>query len=172
MPHVQNAFIAGYMGYLELEEMAGYPASADIQADLDYLINLRKTTFNKDTSDMYFDEFVMHYCRTLNVSRNFMYMVPELAQILREDPGALSKVEAAVAEYEVLAPYWFVSKSETTFAEGILVPAYDYHSMFQAKAQILQEPASELTQYIDIPSFPLGDLFYIDNLVSAIEAGS
>ena len=172
MPHVHNAFIAGYMGYLELEEMAGYPPSTNIQADLDYLINLRRTTFSKDTSELYFEDFNKNYCRTLNVSRNFMYMVPELAQYLREDPGAFSKVQEAIAEYETIAPYWFVSKSETAFAEGILVPAYDYHSMFQAKALILQEPGSELTPYIDVPAFAVGDLFYIDNLVSAIEADS
>jgi hypothetical protein len=172
MPHVQNAFIAGYIGYLNLEEMAGNSPSTSVQSDLDYLINLRKTTFSKDTSSLYLNNFDMYYCRTLNVSRNFMFMVPELAQILREDPGVLSKIQEAISEYERIAPYWFVSKSETTFGEGILVPAFDYHSMFQAKAQILQEPGSELTQYIDIPTFPVGDLFYIDNLVSAIEADS
>jgi hypothetical protein len=101
-----------------------------------------------------------------------MYMVPELAQYLREDSGALSKVQEAITEYETIAPYWFVSKSETTFAEGILVPAYDYHSLFQAKALVLQESGAELTQYIDVPAFAVGDLFYIDNLVSALEADS
>jgi hypothetical protein len=172
MPHVHNAYIAGYLGYLKLEEMAGYPPSAGVQADLNYLINLRKTNFNKDTADLYLNEFNMFYCRTINVSRNFMYMVPELAQYLREDSGAFSKVQEAITEYETIAPYWFVSKSETTFAEGILVPAYDYHSLFQAKALVLQESGAELTQYIDVPAFAVGDLFYIDNLVSALEADS
>jgi hypothetical protein len=83
----------------------------------------------------------------------------------------LSKIQEAISEYETIAPYWFVSKSETTFAEGILVPAYDYHALFQAKALILQEPRFQLTPYIDIPAFVIGDLYYIDNLVTAIESG-
>jgi outer membrane protein assembly factor BamB len=168
MPHVHNAFIAGYTGYLELEALAGNPPSADVQADLDDLLSLRATNFSKDTSDAYFSEFDKYYCRTLNVSRNFMYLVPELADYLRVN--ALGKVQEALAEYETIAPYWFVSNSETTFAEGILVPAYDYHALFQAKALILQEPRSQLTPFIDVPSFAIGDLFYIDNLISAIEA--
>jgi hypothetical protein len=168
MPHVHNAFIAGYTGYLELEALAGNPPSADVQADLDDLLSLRATNFSKDTSDAYFSEFDKYYCRTLNVSRNFMYLVPELADYLRVN--ALGKVQEALAEYETIAPYWFVSNSETTFAEGILVPAYGYHALFQAKALILQEPRSQLTPFIDVPSFAIGDLFYIDNLISAIEA--
>jgi hypothetical protein len=42
--------------------------------------------------------------------------------------------------------------------------------MFQAKAWILKEPRDELVKYLDVPGFPRGDLFYIQNLVAAIEA--
>ena len=168
MPHVHNAFLAGYLGFLELEELAGLPPSANIVSEYNRLLSLRSSTFTKETSPVYFSDFLKYYCRSLNVSRNFMYLVPEIAQYLQAN--AYTKVEQAVTEYEYLAPYWFVSKAEVQFGEGMLTHNYDYHSMFQAKAQILGQPQSELTKYLDIPAVPVGDLFYIDNLISAIEA--
>lgn len=98
-----------------------------------------------------------------------MYLVPELAQYLHDN--ALSKVQQAVDEYEYLTPYWFVSKAEVAFGEGVTTHLYDYHSIFQAKALILQEPYAELEKYIDVPAMAVGDLFYLQNLVTAIEAG-
>ena len=44
--------------------------------------------------------------------------------------------------------------------------------MFSAKAMILREPREELIKYLDVPAFARGDLFYIQNLVAAIEADS
>jgi hypothetical protein len=169
MPHVHNAFIAGYIGYLELEELAGYPASTDVQAELDRLLGLRAESFSKDAPEIYFEEFTKFYCRTLNVSRNFMYMVPELAQYLHDH--AYEKVQAAIEEYEDIAPYWFVSKTEMAYAEGTISPLYDYNSLFLAKARILQQPPEELGKYLDIPAVAVGDLFYIQNLISLLESG-
>jgi hypothetical protein len=168
MPHVHNAFIAGYLGYLELEKLAGYPESTDIRDELNRLLSLRATTFSTQAPDAYFNVLQKYYCRSLNASRNFMYLVPELGQYLHDN--ALSKVQQAVDEYEYLTPYWFVSKAEVAFGEGDITHLYDYNSVFQARALILQEPYSELEKYIDVPAMPVGDLFYIQNLVSAIEA--
>jgi len=168
MPHVHNAFIAGYYGYLELEKMAGYPESTGIRSELNRLLSLRASNFSKDAPDIYFQDLGKFYCRGLNISRNFMYLVPELSDYLREH--AYSKVYAAIVEYEQVAPYWFVSELEVAFGEGVITPLYDYHSIFQAKALIMQEPQDELTQYIDVPAFQTGDLFYIQNLVAAIQS--
>jgi len=168
MPHVHNAFIAGYLGYLELEKLAGYPESGDVRAELDRLMQLRVSTFSKDAPDAYFSDFQKFYCRSLNVSRNFMYLVPELGQYLHDN--ALSQIQDAIDEYETLAPHWFVSKVEATFGEGVITPLYDNNAIFQAKALILQEPFEQLAKYIDVPAVEVGDLFYIQNLVSTIEA--
>ncbi len=170
MPHVHNAYIAGYIGYLELESLAGVPQNGAISAELNRLLQLRADNFSKDVPDSYFQSVQTNYCRALIVSRNFMYLVPELAQFLYDDLGARPKVQEALSEYEYLAPYWFVSKYEATFAEGILNHLFDYHSIFQARAQFLQESQQELVKYLDIPAFPTGDLFYIQNLIAAIEA--
>lgn len=167
MPFVHNAYLAGYWGYLELEKMAGYPESSQVRNDLNRLLQLRASSFSFEAPDEYFQGIQVVYCRNLNTARNFMFLVPEIAQYLREN--ALDKVRNAVAEFERVTPYWFVTKSENAFAEGTLNQLYDYNALFQAKALILKEPRSELTKYLDVPAFEVGDLFYIQNLVLLLE---
>ena len=170
MPYVHNAYIAGYIGYINLAGLAGQSIASSYQTTLNSLLTLRATSFSQDGIDAYYGDPVEVYCRTLNVSRNFMYMVPELAEYLHNN--ANSKVQQAVDEYEYIAPYWFVSRFEGTFGEGVLSQFYDYHSIFQAKALILQEPYSEMVKYLDVPAVAVGDLFYIHNLTTLIETGS
>lgn len=162
-PFAHNAYIAGYLGYLELERLAGYGQSAGVRAELDRLLDLRVTAFSKDTPYEGQD-----YCRALSVARNFMFLVPELGDHLYGE--ALDAVQEAIDEYTDIAPYWFVSKYEATFFEGVIQSSYDYNALFQAKALILKEPYEELAQYLDVPAFAKGDLFYIQNLVAALEA--
>jgi hypothetical protein len=173
MPHVHNAFIAGYQGYLELGKLAGYaeielyvPSTQTLVRDeLHRLKALRATNFPVTKDNTYTG---WNYCRSLSIARNFMYLVPELANYLHEN--ALSDVQQAIDEYMYIAPYWFVSKFEASLREGVMQPLYDYHALFQAKALILQESREELTRYLDVPAFAVGDLFYIQNLITAIEA--
>ena len=170
MPHVHNAYIAGYWGYLELEDMAGYSESRAVRNELNRLLQLRKDNFSKEIPEIYFQDRNRHYCRALGGSRNFMYLVPELATFLREN--AAPKVQAAVEEFERDLPYWFASKIEATYGEGSTNHLYDTNALFQARALILQQPRSELVKYLDVPAFQVGDLFYIQNLISTIEAGN
>jgi len=169
-PYVHNAYIAGYLGYLELGKMAGLTdQDPDIQAkhaELDRLLRLRVSSFSKDTP--FGDSVDNCYGRELSVSRNFMYLVPELADYLRDN--IRTEIEAAVTEYENVAPYWFVSKYEASAREGVISALFNRHALFQAKAQILQQPQGELIKYLDVPGVKTGDLYYIDNLVAAIEA--
>ena len=167
MPHVHNAFIAGYWGYLELEELATGTKSSSIISKLDNLLDLRVSTFSKDAPEIYFQEKTKFYCRNYNSSRNFIFLVPELAEYLRLH--ALGKIEEALDEYERVSPLWFVAKSETAFAEGTFNQLYDYNTLFQVKALIMQDSREQLTKYLDVPAFPVGDLFYIQNLVSLLE---
>jgi hypothetical protein len=168
LPHVHNAFIAGYLGYLELEKLAGYPKSMEIASELDRLLQLRAATFTIDTPESYFAVPQKRYCRTINASKNFMYLVPELADYLRLN--AYENVQNTIAQYEYMAPYWFVPRIEAAYAEGVIQPLYDYHSLLHAKAWVLHEPQQNLAKYLDVPAFAVGDLFYIQNLVVTIEA--
>jgi hypothetical protein len=168
MPHVHNAFIAGYWGYLELEYLAVGTRDAQISEKLDDLLDLRVSTFSKDAPDSYIQEKNKFYCRNYNSSRNFIFLVPELAEYLRIH--ALVKIEEALDEYERVSPLWFVAKSETAIAEGTFNQLYDYNTLFQVKALIMKDTRGELTKYLDVPAFPIGDLFYIQNLVSLLES--
>jgi len=171
MPYVHNAYIAGYIGFLELEDLAGRPESAGIRAELERLLALRAHTFSKDTMwDLSITDPHIKRCRTLNLARNFLFIVPELSQYLGDN--ARSKVQEAVEYYHEIAPYWFVTKFEGAYNEGVIVPAYDYYALFQAKAFILEQPVDELAKYLDIPAFERGDLFYIQNLIATIERGT
>ncbi len=168
-PYELNAYIAGYVGFLKLQELAGMTGTdaqlrASVTNELNRAYALRVQIFSKDT---YWVEDG-YQRRSLNVARNFMMLVPELGAYLRQH--ALSKVQEAVDEYQYIAPYWFVTRYEAMMNEGVMSPLYNYPALFQAKALVLGASSSELTKYIDVPAFERGDLFHIQNLVYAIEA--
>jgi outer membrane protein assembly factor BamB len=168
-PYILNAYIAAYRGYMELEKLAGDTSAINQSSkwnECNRLLDLRINGFSKDS---YIPDDSFTYEKTMDVARNFMYLVPELADELRTRAG--SEVQAAITEYNDIEPYWFVSKFDTTYAEGAFQPLYDYHSLFQAKAYILKEPYAELVKYLDVPAFYRGDLFYIQNLVAALAEG-
>ena len=136
-PWVHNAYIAGYIGFLRLQELAG-KTSADSQLrqavnnELNRLLNLRASKFTKDTywiNDHYHN-------RSLNIARNFMMLVPELGDYLNQH--ALSKVREALQEYVFVGPYWFVSRYNAIVDEGVMQPLYDVNALFSAKAYILK----------------------------------
>ena len=169
-PFEVNAYIAGYVGFLKLQEMAG-KTSDDSQLrlavtnELNRLLQYRANTFSKDT---YYTGVNLYQRRTLNVARNFMILVPELGDYLHDN--ALAKVQAAINEYNDVGAYWFVSRYNASIGESAMQNLYDYPAMFQAKAYILKEPRDQLTKYLDAPAFERGDLFYIQNLIASIEA--
>lgn len=171
-PHIHNAYIAGYIGYLELQKLAGLPESNAKKAELNRLLALRVSQFTADllhpdaSSGGSANEGRYYY--SMIVSWNFMHMVPELADYLRDN--ALSKVTQAVDKYERIAPHWFIAKAEEMQGEGTLMPPHNFHDLFQAKGLILKQPYGELEKFIDVPAFSVGDLFYINNLITAIEA--
>jgi outer membrane protein assembly factor BamB len=178
----QNAYIAGYIGFLELQELAGRTIEdgqlrTTVTNELNHLQILRATTFSKDTpyvdcTDPQHPECVpinkKFYNRTFNISRNFIWIVPELGEYLNQN--ALSKVQDAYNDYNYVGPYWFVSRFGATEDEGVVQPIFDYYALFQTKALILKESRQELTKFLDVPAFERGDLYYILNLIAAIEA--
>jgi len=163
-PFVHNAYIAGYQGYLALQAMGGETPTASIQSTLTDLLQSRAANFTASAGTYPLDN-----CNAFNTSRNWMWMTPELALYLHDH--ALAKVRAAVEEYDRITPYWFVAGFSDTVGESIHQPMYDV-LMLQAKAFALQQPATELIKYLDVPGFARGDLFYIQNLVTVISAQS
>lgn len=169
-PYILNAYISGYYGYMQLEKLAGDTTDISQSAlypNYQYLLNLRLNSFSKDTP--FTNPWPINdYRSVLNISRNYMFMVPELAEQMRLN--VFNEVQNQMDEIDYIAPYWFVSKYDSTRYEGILQQLYDYHSIFQARALILEAPYDELIKYLDVPAFDRGDLFYINNLISTLEA--
>lgn len=166
-PYELNGYIAGYIGFLNLQALAGRnDRRAEVTGELNRLMDLRARTFSKDT---FYVSFIQgNSLRTLNVARNFIMLVPELGDYLHDN--AFARVQAAVAEYNAVAPYWFVSRYNGSIGESAMQNLYDYNAMFQAEAYIMKLPYDELTLYLDAPAFETGDLFYIQNLTAALEA--
>jgi hypothetical protein len=170
-PFEHNAYIAGYLGFLNLQELAGKAAQdsqlrTQVSNELNRLLALRASSFSKDTP--YTGDPKTYHLRTLNVARNFIFLVPELGAYLNQN--ALSKVQTAMLEYNQIAPYWLAARYNGVLNEGVRQHLYDSNALFQAKAYILKESRAELTKYLDAPAFERGDLLYIQNLIAAIEA--
>jgi hypothetical protein len=179
-PHALNAFLSGYIGYLQLQKLARAPESPDVRQELDRLLKLRlgldfgtpvQGEMRVGQKKWPWEHVLSRaYYRDLNASRQFMYMTPELAERVRKE--VLDGVRKAWAGYNQAVPYWFVSAGDDNVREGALRPLHVYHDMFQARAQILKAPYAEMTRYLDAPVFAVGDMFYLDNLVSVLEAGN
>ena len=168
LPHALNVYIAGYMGYLELEQLAGQPKSTAVENTLNRLLQLR-----------------LNHLDTVNPANirgseagGFIYLVPELGSYLYQNRQA--KVLQVVNTYNDIMPYWFVAKADEqirdertngNYSEGSTTHLHAYHSLFSAKALALKQSRSELEKYLDIGGFETGDLFYIQNLVYTLEAG-
>ncbi len=167
-PWAHNAYIAGYAGIVGLKGLAGQ-SDPTAEAELNRLLQLRANNFTVNwrstppPGTQTLDEKAQ-----LTIMRNFMFMTPELASYLRTH--ILSTVQAAWTEYNTVHPWWFISRAPEGTEENTICPLWDYHCLFQAKAQILQDSYEELVKYLDVPAFYRGDLYYIDNLCAAIEA--
>jgi hypothetical protein len=171
-PHVLNTYIAGYIGYLNLQQMAGESQSSQVKTWLSSSKNMRVNHLNSvDPKNLHTFE-----------SGGFLWLVPELGDHLYQN--SRSRVAQYVNNYNIYAPYWMVAKADEasrirwenlvhakSYNETGHAHYYDYSSLFNAKAFALKEGRDQLELYLDAPAVARGDLFYIQNLVSVIEAG-
>jgi hypothetical protein len=156
--------------------MAGQsPAQyAAYQAELDRLKALRLQnlmTFPNPQEpwtcehECYFESLITYY--------NFAYMTPELADYLAANARSSNPdkdILSILQKYQDIAPYWMVAHNGETQGESAIQPYQQTHSLFQALALVKKAPHEELVKYLDTPIVPVGDLYYIDNLVSVLEA--
>ena len=167
-PEAHNAWIAGYIGYIELAKLAGDTSEANSkQTVLNALLASRATNLPQTINNPWGPD-AHNYGQTLSVARNFMYLTPELGDYLAAHAG--SATTAAINLYTSIAPYWFATWFEASYAESVIQPLYDYSALFSAKAMIMNATQGELLNYLDVPAFARGDLFYIQNLVQVLGA--
>jgi hypothetical protein len=166
---IDHAYMQGYIGFLNLYEMVGSPASdAGIsrraQSNLNRLYSNRASNFSIDSPWTTGSNY-----KPFSVSRNFIFLVPEIGEQLNKTIKV--KVQSAIDEYNYIAPYWMVNAYEASSPERSIQVLYDPPALFQAKAYILKESRDELFRYLDAPFFIRGDLYYIQNLIATIRAG-
>jgi hypothetical protein len=155
-----NECIAHFQGFINLQDLLGLTRNQTVVNNLNLALNQRVTSFNKDWPNS-----PQSADRKYNVSRNFMFMIPELGSYWRTN--ALNTLNAAIREYEYLDPLWFVGGNDNTLQESTMQPLDDLW-LFQAKAHVQNLSAAELYPYLDAPAFYRGDLFYIHNLTTVI----
>ncbi len=85
-PYELNAWIAGYIGFLELQELAGMDGvdsqlKTNVTNELNRLLQLRANIFSKDS--YWVNE--RYHKKHLDVARNFIFLVPELGTYLSQN---------------------------------------------------------------------------------------
>jgi hypothetical protein len=168
---VLNAYIAGYIGYVELAQMAGQSAAAH-QLERDRLLALRAaqltTTVEPYAGLGYFER---QYWWTLAHAWNWLYLVPELADYLGANAPAAVAAIFDLANYApgsvAQIPFWMLVHNREVNGENGVSPYQQTHSIFQAMALVLDQP--DMSRYLDAP-LSQADLYYIDNLVAAIRS--
>lgn len=170
-PLVHNAYIAAYKGYVELAKLAGQtPAQyGAYETELNRLLALRAAQLmtypNPQAPHMcegecYYEAMITYF--------NFAYMTVELADYLYAN--AQAQILGIINTYLAIAPFWMEAHNAETQGESAIQPYQQTYSLFQALAMIKRAPRSELLKYLDTPIVPVGDLYYIDNLVSTLQA--
>ncbi len=177
-PLVLNGYLAGYKGYVELAKLAGQTLSqyGPFETEYNRLLNFRVanlTTFPNSQNSAstsyrgYYPSLITYY--------NFAYMTPELADYLKTNARSSNPdkdILSILQKYQDIAPYWMQVHNGETQGESAIQPYQQSYSLFQALAKIKHASQNELLKNLDTPIVAVGDLYYIDNLISTIEAGS
>ncbi len=169
-----NNYISGYIGFLNLQKLAGKDTAdatlrTQVTNELTRLESLRAANFTpiNNCAGFYGGNDVL--CRNMNVGRNFYYLVPELGDYLNKN--ALSSAQDTITELTYVAPYWMQEGYTSKHLEGVKENLYDI-SLLLGKAYILKQPYSEIAKYIDAPNFAVGDLLYMNNLIAALDSAN
>lgn len=172
-----NAYAAGYLGFLDLQKLAGMektdaPLRTQVDAALQHLKIVRANALtmygpiNNCASYRPNTGYALH-CREMTIGRNFYYLVPELGDYL--NANALSAAQNTITELTYVAPYWMEAGFNSVHQEGVKQNLYDV-TVLLGKTYILKQPYTEVAKYLDAPAFAVGDLLYIQNLVAVLSA--
>jgi hypothetical protein len=165
-PAVLHAYLAGYWGYLQMQQAAKVLPDDATQKAFDQLLKLRQTTPPRLQAQPSPDN-IYTYCNTMNVAQNFMYLVPEWVAELPEPqlPIWQQTLTAAVD----LAPFWSVGFAPEGVLENVHQPLYNGIALFNAYALLFRTPAADLERFLDAPVFAIGDLFYLQKLATILQ---
>ncbi len=175
-PLVSNSYIAAYKGFVELAKLAGQSSAVwqSYQDELNRLLTLRVSnmTTYPDSANSAACSYRCYY-RTMITYYNFANMTPELADYLAANARSTDPnkdILVILQKYLDIAPLWMMVHNGETQGESVLQPYQQSYSLFQGLALIKKANRQELTKYLDTPILQTGDMYYIDNLVSLLQA--
>ncbi len=165
--YLLNANLAGLYGRMRLAQAAGDKTGADDAEELlNRYVQFWADHFTEDTP--YAAPGRDMALRALNVTRNWLWLVPEVGSRVRKllPKGAL---DHAIQECARVAPYWFLGRMNATLGESQTHHFLDRH-MFGPVAWFTGATQEHLSQWLDAPVFRVGDGVYIQNLATFLDA--
>ncbi len=160
--------LAGYIGIARLAKMTGHD---DIAYDAENFIkqNIGKISeFDKVEKRLIGDDST-HLKSNSAWIAVFFYLTPETARFIKEN--SLAEAREYLDSVKIQRPAWFLNPAPgysggeiSTTPPGLSWP------VFQAEAEIFGADPKILQCWVDIPYCKVGDLYYIENLVSLIKA--
>lgn len=102
------------------------------------------------------------------------HLTPEVARYLTDQPGLKRAVEAYADLSKAVWPLWWMAQAPVGdwgyFDEGSCAGPETRMMLFNFFAWVRNTPARELSLMVDVPDALMGDCYYLQNLVTAIEA--
>ena len=102
------------------------------------------------------------------------YLTPEVARYIHEQPRLQRVVDGYVDQAVAIWPLWWMAQAPVGdggyFDEGACAGPETRMMLFNYFAWVRQKPAKDLTLLVDVPDALIGDCYYLQNLVTALEA--
>jgi hypothetical protein len=102
------------------------------------------------------------------------YLTPEVARYFNGQPELKRGVESYVERAVAVWPLWWMAQAPVGdggyFDEGACAGPETRMMLFNYFAWVRQKPAGELRLLVDVPDTLIGDCYFLQNLVTAIEA--
>jgi hypothetical protein len=102
------------------------------------------------------------------------YLTPEVARCINEQPDLKRAMEGYADQAVAVWPLWWIAQAPIGdggyFDEGACAGPETRMMLFNYFACVRQKPAKELSPLVDAPDALIGDCYYLQNLVTAIEA--
>ena len=102
------------------------------------------------------------------------HLTPEVAHYIKDQPELKRATEAYVDQALTIWPLWWMAQAPVGdggyFDEGCCAGPETRMMLFSYLAWVRQKPAAELSRLVDVPDALVGDCYYLQNLVTAIEA--
>jgi len=101
------------------------------------------------------------------------YLTPEVARYISEQPDLRRAVDGYADRSAAVWPLWWMAQAPIGdggyFDEGCCAGPETRMMLFHYCAWVRKKSAEQLTALVDVPDALVGDCFYLQNLVTAIE---